>query len=208
LVEEERLLMDIDRSNYSYTFEEYESDVKSLRITLSEIKNIHLIAVHRGSIPIVVHLSNLLNCEMSIIKFDTSNVTSSNKEELTDLIDEIDDEWVKSHAEYTFGQVLDELTSISNKLNKGMYSKRETYKPSPTNVPQFLSNDFKETDNLVLIEDIYDTGKTIGLIQQLMKDEYSNHSVSYYSLFGNKNDVGVVYLREKNNKWVSFPWER
>jgi len=32
--------MDIDRSNYSYTFEEYESDVKSLRNTLSEIKNI------------------------------------------------------------------------------------------------------------------------------------------------------------------------
>ena len=41
-----------------------------------------------------------------------------------------------------------------------------------------------------------------------MKDEYSNHSVSYYSLFGNKNDVGVVYLREKNKKWISFPWER
>ena len=40
--------MDIDRSNYSYTFEEYESDVKSLRNTLSEIKNIHLVAVYHG----------------------------------------------------------------------------------------------------------------------------------------------------------------
>jgi len=34
LVEEERLLMDIDRSNYSYTFEEYESDVKYMVVLL------------------------------------------------------------------------------------------------------------------------------------------------------------------------------
>ena len=103
---------------------------------------------------------------------------------------------------------LEELLSISKQLNEGMYLKRESYKPNPTAVPHFLSNNFKETDNLVVIEDIYDTGKTIGLIQQMMKDEYSNHSVRYYSLFGNKNDVGVVYLREKNKKWISFPWER
>jgi hypoxanthine phosphoribosyltransferase len=195
LVEEERLLMDIDRSNYSYTFEEYESDVKSLRNTLSEIKNIHLVAVYRGSIPIVVHLSNLLNCEMSIIKLEISNGDTTNKEKLKKEVD------INEGA-------LDELLSISKKLDVGMYSKRTSYKPNSTIVPKFLSNNFKETDNLIVIDDIYDTGKTIGLIQQLMKDEYSNHSVSYYSLFGNKNDVGVVYLREKNKKWISFPWER
>ena len=136
---------------YSYTFKEYESDVKSLKETLSDIENLHLIAVYRGSIPLVVHLSNLLDCEMSIIKLQTSNG-------------------------------------------------RETK-------PQFLSNNIKEKDNLVVIEDIYDTGKTIGLIQGLMEKEYNNHSVSYYSLFGNKNDVGVIYLKEKNNNWVIFPWE-
>ena len=195
MVEEERLLMDIDRNNYSYTFEEYKSDVRSLKDTLSGIENIHLIAVCRGSIPIVVHLSNLLNCEMSIIKLETSNGTALNKEQLKDEVEVNDD-------------ALDELLSISKKFNEGMYLKRELYKPNRTTVPQFLSNNFKETDNLVVIEDIYHTGKTIGLSQQLMKDEYSNHSVRYYSLFGRTNDVGVVYLREKNKKWVSFPWER
>ena len=79
-------------------------------------------------------------------------------------------------------------------------------KSSPVK-PQFLSNNIKEKDNLVVIEDIYDTGKTIGLIQGLMEKEYNNYSVSYYSLFGKKNDVGVIYLKEKNNNWVIFPWE-
>ena len=136
---------------YSYTFKEYESDVKSLKNALSNIENLHLVAVYRGSIPLVVHLSNLLDCEMSIIKLQISN---------------------------------------------GCETK-----------PQFLSNNIKEKDNLVVIEDIYDTGKTIGLIQGLMEKEYNNYSVSYYSLFGKKNAVGVIYLKEKNNNWVIFPWE-
>jgi hypoxanthine phosphoribosyltransferase len=187
--------MDIHRNNYNYTFEEYESDIKSLKDTLSGVENIHLIAMYRGSIPIVVHLSNLLNCEMSIIKLEASNETLLNKEELKYEV-EINDEG------------LDELLSISKQLNEGMYLKRESYKPNPTMVPRFLSNNFKEIDNLVVIEDIYDTGKTVGYIQQLMKDEYSNHSVYYYSLFGKKNDDGVVYLKENNKKWATFPWEK
>ena len=177
--------MNIQRNNYNYTFEEYERDIKSLIDKLSSVKNIHLIAIYRGSIPIVVYLSNLLNCEMSIIKLEISSGTALNKEALIDEV-EINDEG------------LEELLSISKQLNEGMYLKRELYKPNPTTVPRFLSNNFKETDNLVVIEDIYDTGKTVSLIQQLMKDEYSNHSVRYYSLFGRKNDDGVVYLKENN----------
>ena len=187
--------MNIHHNNYNYTFEEYESDIKSLIDKLSSIENIHLIAIHRGSIPIVVHLSNLLKCEMSIIKLEISSGTVLNKEALKDEV-EINDEG------------LEELLSISKQLNEGMYLKRELYKPNPTTVPRFLSNNFKETDNLVVIEDIYDTGKTIGLIQQLLKDKYRNHSVYYYSLFGRKNDDGVVYLKENSNKWVTFPWEK
>ncbi len=187
--------MGIHHNNYNYTFEEYESDIKSLKNILCGIKNIHLIAIYRGSIPIVVHLSNLLNCEMSIIKLEVSNGNAFDEEGLKDEI-EIKDEG------------LDELLSISKKMNKGMYLKRETYKPSAVNVPQFISNNFKETNSLVVIEDIYDTGKTIGLMQQLMKEEYSNYSVRYYSLFGRKNDDGVVYLKENNKKWVISPWEK
>ena len=38
MVEVEGILMDIIRNNYTYTFEEYESDVRTLRDKLSEIK--------------------------------------------------------------------------------------------------------------------------------------------------------------------------
>jgi hypothetical protein len=37
--------------------------------------------------------------------------------------------------------------------------------------------------------------------------QYKDRSIRYYSLFGKKNDAGVVYLKENNNKWIVFPWE-
>ena len=140
-----------DKETYFYTFEEYKSDLGSLKYTVSGIKNLHLIAVYRGSIPLTVHLSNLLKCEMSIIKLETRN---GNVEEA-----------------------------------------------------KFVSNNIKENDRLVVLEDIYDTGNTIRLIQQMMNVKYKDHSIRYYSLFGKKNDAGVVYLKENNNKWIVFPWE-
>ncbi len=140
-----------EKETYSYAFEEYKSDLGSLKYTVSGIKNLHLIAVYRGSIPLTVHLSNLLKCEMSIIKLETRN---GNVEEA-----------------------------------------------------KFVSNNIKENDRLVVLEDIYDTGKTIRCIQQMMDVKYKDHSIRYYSLFGKKNDAGVVYLKETNNKWIVSPWE-
>ena len=151
MVEVEGILMDINRNNYSYSYEEYECDVKSLKKTLSEITNIHLIAVYRGSIPLAVHLSNVLNCEMSIIRLHESNGNVS----------QID----------------------------------------------FVSNNIQVDDHLVVVEDVYDTGRTIKSIQRMMAVEYKNHTISYYSLFGRENDDGVIFLNEKKKKWITFHWE-
>jgi len=143
--------MNQEREKYIYSFEEYNADIKSLQLELSNIENLHLVSVYRGSIPIVVHLSNLLNCEMSIVKFQNQNGVAV--------------------------------------------------------APVFLTNNIKDKDSLVVIEDIYDSGRTIKLVQQLINFDYKNHSVSYYSLFGRMNDVGVKYLKESNGKWIVFPWE-
>ncbi|MBT4128054.1 MAG: phosphoribosyltransferase, partial [Nitrospina sp.] len=117
-----------EKETYSYTFEEYKSDLGSLKYAVSGIKSLHLIAVYRGSVPLTVHLSNLLKCEMSIIKLETKN---GNVEEAN-----------------------------------------------------FVSNNIKDNDRLVVLEDIYDTGNTIRLIQQMMNVKYKDHSIRYYSLFG------------------------
>jgi hypoxanthine-guanine phosphoribosyltransferase len=143
--------MNPEREKYIYSLEEYNADIKSLQLELSNIENLHLVSVYRGSIPLVVHLSNLLNCEMSIIKFNEANGVAV--------------------------------------------------------APVFLTNNIKDNDRLVVIEDIYDSGRTIKLVQQLIKWDYKNHTVNYYSLFGRKNEVGVKYLRESNGKWIVFPWE-
>jgi hypoxanthine phosphoribosyltransferase len=142
----------IKRETYSYTFEEYKSDLTSLKYTITGIKNLHLIAIYPGSIILTVHLSNLLKCQMSIIKLQTKEGSSDEK-------------------------------------------------------PKFMSNIIEKNDHLVVLEEIYDTGRTIRLIQQMMEEEYKDHSIRYYSLFGKKNDDGVVYLKENNNKWIVFPWE-
>jgi len=143
--------MNQEREKYIYSFEEYNADIKSLQLELSKIENLHLVSVYRGSIPIVVHLSNLLNCEMSIVKFQNQNGVAV--------------------------------------------------------APVFLTNNIKDKDRLVVIEDIFDSGRTIKLVQQLINFDYKNHVVNYYSLFGRKNEVGVKYLRESNGKWIVFPWE-
>ncbi len=154
--------MDINRNNYSYSYQEYESDVKLLRNTLCEIKDIHLIAVYRGSIPLVVHLSNILNCDMSIIRLHESNSNTAQIE-----------------MDFSIG-----IRQV-----------------------EFVSNNIKKNHHLVVMEDIYDTGKTIQSIQRMMEVEYKNHRINYYSLYGRENEDGVVYLNEKKQKWITFHWE-
>ena len=65
--------MDIDRSNYSYTFTEYEADVRSLRKTLSEIENISP-EVSDGLSAIGINVvSDLLDADMDVL-LSASNV--------------------------------------------------------------------------------------------------------------------------------------
>jgi hypoxanthine phosphoribosyltransferase len=143
-----------ERENYIYTYEEYMADIKSLTETLRSIENLHLISVFRGSVPTVIHLSNILNCEMSIIQFHQGSASILNIQD----------------APYSILKI-------------------------------------KLEDTLVVIDDIYDSGKTLKTVQRFMDEQYKYHSKKYYSLFGRKNEDGVKYLKESNGKWIVFPWE-
>ncbi len=60
---------------------------------------------------------------------------------------------------------------------------------------------------IILVDDIYDTGKTFRSVLAL--DEFQNNPhYQAIALFGNKNDDGVDYLNEQLYRWIVFPWER
>ena len=60
---------------------------------------------------------------------------------------------------------------------------------------------------LLVIDDIYDTGKTFRAIKEL-PEFHNNPDYSLFALFGNKNEDGVSYIHEQRGRWIVFPWER
>ena len=62
-------------------------------------------------------------------------------------------------------------------------------------------------ETTIVVDDIYDSGRTMRAIQQM--DEFKHHpSVIYQCLFGSKNEDGIGYLNERISRWIVFPWER
>jgi len=62
-------------------------------------------------------------------------------------------------------------------------------------------------ETTIVVDDIYDTGRTMRAIQQM--DEFKYHpDVVYTCLFGSKNEDHVGYLNERISRWIVFPWER
>ena len=95
-------------------------------------------------------------------------------------------------------------THLSNLLNCDFSIIKIQNKNGSGDEASFIHNDIKPDSNIVVIEDIYDSGKTIRLIKQIMKPY---KSVKYLCLYGNKNDDEVEYLREQLGRWIIFPHE-
>ena len=54
-------------NKYNYYYDEYYKDIGDIASRYKNISNIHIVGIYRGSLPIATHLSNILNCPMSII---------------------------------------------------------------------------------------------------------------------------------------------
>jgi len=61
--------------------------------------------------------------------------------------------------------------------------------------------------HLIVVDDIYDTGKTFRAVLDLPEFD-KNPIYGCIALFGNKNDDGVHFLHEQLYRWIVFPWER
>ena len=71
--------------NYNYYYDEYYYDVATLVQRYKKIANPHIVSIYRGSLPLGVHLSNILNCPLSIIKYQSRDGEDSKAEWLLNL---------------------------------------------------------------------------------------------------------------------------
>ena len=147
---------------YTYYYDNYQLDIENIVNRYTKIPNIHIVGIYRGSLPLATHLSNLLECPMSIIKFQHMDGNDKKAEWLLNLTDDV---------------------NIRPEKSKQFY---------PT---------------LLVIDDIYDTGKTFRAIKEL-PEFHNNPDYFLFALFGNKNEDGVGYIHEQRGRWIVFPWER
>ena len=72
--------------------------------------------------------------------------------------------------------------------------------------------DDSEGKHILVVDDIYDTGRTMNKVQEFIKRERTKPSmmprVSGYCLFANYfNAKNIVYSNEHDGSWIVFPWE-
>ena len=76
-------------NKYNYCYDNYELDVEGIVNTYKKIPNPHIVGVYRGSLPVATHLSNLLECPMSIIKFQHMDGNDKKAEWLLNLTEDV-----------------------------------------------------------------------------------------------------------------------
>ena len=144
--------------NYNYFYDQYYNDIGNLKEQFEKIPNPHIVAIYRGGLPIGVHLSNVLNCPLSIVKYQSRDGEDKKAEWLLNL-------------------------TSDKKLH-----------------PKFFPE-------LIVVDDIYDTGDTFRAVLNL-PEFHNNPNYRSVALFGNPNDDKVNYLHEQVYRWIVFPWER
>jgi hypoxanthine phosphoribosyltransferase len=75
-------------NKYNYYYDEYYKDVSDIVDRCKDIPNPHIVGVYRGSLPLAVHLSNVLECPMSIIKFQSRDGEDKKAEWLLNLTED------------------------------------------------------------------------------------------------------------------------
>lgn len=140
-------------SKYFHTFEEYHHDMKRIIEDIREtVENPYVVGIFRGSLGMASHISNVLECGMGIINYQTRD--------------------------------------------------------GNTKTPEWSIKNIPEGSTVVVVDDIYDTGKTLQDISIIVPE-----GTKYYTLFDNveatkiQHDLDIKAMRESHGEWISFFWE-
>ena len=143
--------------NYHYFYDQYYNDVETLKERYDKIPDPHIVAIYRGGFPLGVHLSNILKCPLSLVKYQSRDGEDHKAEWLLNLTDD-----KKLHSKF-----------------------------------------FPE---LIVVDDIYDTGKTMKKVMQFLS-YWRADKIQGFCLYGKKNNLNVSYANEHKGHWIVFPWE-
>jgi len=102
------------------------------------------------------------------------------------------------------------VTTLRNHLKcKVSIVKMSKYFDSDLEASWIYKDNISENENIVIIDDLYDTGETLENVYELVKTTYPNNKIQAITLFG-KEDVPswVRYIREYPGEWIRFvDWE-
>lgn len=85
--------------------------------------------------------------------------------------------------------------------------KYQSYDEKSDTKPTWMHQGMVVSKNILVIDDIYDTGNTMKLTQKFIKEYAPIWNVTYLTIFGKDNVDNVEFLRYNSGKWVVFPWE-
>ncbi len=141
---------------YYYSHDAYVQDLFKIKSYVENLihrgHKVNIVAIHRGSLPMAVHLTNIIpGTQMSIIKFQTRDGNDK--------------------------------------------------------APEWILNTSEEGDTMVVLDDIYDSGKTIKSVDNWLNVQYPDKYITSYVLFGKENNINCNYVREHDGSWIVFPWE-
>lgn len=95
------------------------------------------------------------------------------------------------------------LEIISSRLYDNMTINADNH--SISGLEKINLNDYK---NVIIVDDIYDTGTTIERITNKIKEEAPEINIIRTVCFTQQPNVGNVYYGEAlNGEWVIFPWD-
>lgn len=102
---------------------------------------------------------------------------------------------------------------IANKLrNRKGYKislvKMSIYAGKDKKAAWIYSDDISVDEELIIIDDLYDSGITLKETMDLVRKSYPNNKIRVITIFVSKDAPSwLEYIHEKDDNWIVFPWE-